>query len=92
MARNRGVSQPTVWGWIHRIGHLPVEHVLGVETATGIPKEDLRPDIYPRDAASPAVPSGVAPGGAGENTTPSRAGSAADDQGRTPDSLSGLTA
>lgn len=79
-----GVTQQTVSGWCRKNKPLPAEHVLGVEAATGIPKEELRPDIYPRDAAT--VPQGgVAREGAGEDSPPSRAD-------RTPDSLSGLSA
>ncbi len=66
MARLCGVSQPAVNGWLHKIGELPAEHVLKVEAATGISKHDLRPDIYPRDAAaSTASGDDVAGGGAG---------------------------
>lgn len=88
MARKCGVSQPTVWGWIHRMGQAPAEQVLGIEAATGIPKEDLRPDIYPRDVvSSTASGDDAARGGAGGgSSTPSRA-----DRG-TSDSLSGLSA
>ena len=43
-----GVSQPTVWGWINRgRGMLPAEYVLKVEDATGLPRHELRPDLYP---------------------------------------------
>jgi DNA-binding transcriptional regulator YdaS (Cro superfamily) len=28
---------------------LPAEHVLAIEAATGVPKEELRPDIYPAE-------------------------------------------
>lgn len=83
LARMCDLAQPTVWSWLHRTRQVTPEHVLKVEAATGIPKEDLRPDIYPRD---------VAPGGAGENATPSRAPSEDEAIARTPDSLSGLTA
>jgi DNA-binding transcriptional regulator YdaS (Cro superfamily) len=82
LARLCGVAQPSVFKWIRKGKALPAEHVLKVEAATGIPKEDLRPDLYPRDAA---VPTGVAAVGAGGLATASRADSV-------PDSLSGLTA
>lgn len=43
-----GVSQPTVWGWINKgRGLIPAEYVIAVETATGVPRHELRPDIYP---------------------------------------------
>lgn len=54
-ARSFGVSQPTVWRWVN--GHSPVTDtkVLVVEAATGVSRHDLRPDLYPRDAA-PSAP------------------------------------
>lgn len=42
-----GVTQAAVWGWLNEGKPLPAEHVLLVERETGIPKEVLRPDIYP---------------------------------------------
>ena len=50
MARLLDVAQPTVWGWLNRSDTkvLPAEHVLKVEAATGVPRHDLRPDLYPR--------------------------------------------
>lgn len=44
-----GVTQPTVWRWLHQSKQLPAEHVLQVERDTGISRHDLRPDIYPRE-------------------------------------------
>lgn len=82
MARLCEVAQPSVWGWVHRIGRLPAEHVLKVEAATGIPKEDLRPDIYPRAAG--VVPPGAAGTGAGGESSSARAD--------LPEPLSGLSA
>jgi len=43
-----GKRQSTVREWL-MAGRLPAEHVLAAEAATGIPKERLRPDIYPVD-------------------------------------------
>jgi DNA-binding transcriptional regulator YdaS (Cro superfamily) len=54
MGRLLSVSQATVWKWLKRGKPLPAEHVLLVESATGISKHDLRPDIFPRQPA--AVP------------------------------------
>jgi DNA-binding transcriptional regulator YdaS (Cro superfamily) len=50
MARLLGVSQTAVWKWLNEADskQLPAEHVLKVEAATGVPRHDLRPDIYPR--------------------------------------------
>lgn len=53
MARLLGVAQPSVWRWLHG-QELPAEHVLAVETATGISRHELRPDIYPIEPATPA--------------------------------------
>lgn len=47
-----GVSQPTVWGWINKgRAQLPAEYVLSCERELGISRHDLRPDLYPREAA-----------------------------------------
>jgi TorA maturation chaperone TorD len=42
LARAIGVSQPAVSGW----KRVPPDRVLAVEAATGIPRTELRPDIY----------------------------------------------
>lgn len=49
LARHIGVSQQSVSKWVRRRKPLPPEHVIAVETATGISRHDLRPDIYPRE-------------------------------------------
>ena len=87
LARKLGVSQPTVWGWLHRIGKVPHRYVLGVEAATGIPKEDLSPDIYPRDTVPHLPGSAAGTGAGGEQSTPARA-----EPTDSRDPLSGLTA
>lgn len=51
-----GVGQPAVSKWIAKGGCLPAEHVLLVERETGVPKEELRPDIYPPTLAAAAAP------------------------------------
>lgn len=48
MSRLCGVSQSAVWKWLDEGMVLPAEHVLKVEAATGVPRHELRPDIYPR--------------------------------------------
>ena len=46
LARVIGIrNHQTLYGW----KHIPAEHVLKVEAATGIPCYELRPDIYPPD-------------------------------------------
>lgn len=51
-ARMHGVSQPTVWAWLKQGKPLPAEYVLKTEAETGVSRHDLRPDLYPRDAAA----------------------------------------
>jgi len=46
-----GKRQSTVREWLIT-DRLPAEHVLAIEAATGVPKEQLRPDIYPVEIAS----------------------------------------
>jgi DNA-binding transcriptional regulator YdaS (Cro superfamily) len=46
-----GKRQSTVREWL-MTDRLPAEHVLAIEAATGVPKEQLRPDIYPVGNAS----------------------------------------
>jgi DNA-binding transcriptional regulator YdaS (Cro superfamily) len=53
MARLLGIKQPSVWAWLKGGKSVPAEHVLKVESATGVSRHDLRPDVYPRDLAPP---------------------------------------
>lgn len=39
-------SQSTIYQWLIDGRSLPAEYVLAVESATGIKKEELRPDLY----------------------------------------------
>ena len=48
LGRLLSVTQSTVFHWVDKTGLLPAEHVLKVEAATGVPRHDLRPDLYPR--------------------------------------------
>lgn len=43
-----GVNKSTVLRW--EGGQVPAERVLEVERATGIPRHELRPDLYPEPA------------------------------------------
>jgi DNA-binding transcriptional regulator YdaS (Cro superfamily) len=47
LARICAVSQAAVWKWLAKGKHLPAEHVLRVEKATGVSRTLLRPDLYP---------------------------------------------
>lgn len=50
LARLVGVTPQAVQQWT-AANRVSVRKVLDVEKATGISRHDLRPDIYPRDAA-----------------------------------------
>jgi DNA-binding transcriptional regulator YdaS (Cro superfamily) len=43
LARRLGISKQAVSMW----GRIPAERVIAIEAATGIPREELRPDLYP---------------------------------------------
>jgi DNA-binding transcriptional regulator YdaS (Cro superfamily) len=55
-ARLLGCSQPTVWRWLAKEKSLPAEHVLTFERATGIPRDQIRPDIYLGEQAGSVEP------------------------------------
>lgn len=47
LARICNVSQPSVWGWLHkRSGVVPAEHAAAIEQATGVGRHELRPDLW----------------------------------------------
>lgn len=48
-----GTKQQNVSYWV-RAGQVPAEFVLKIEEATGIPRHELRGDLYPQDEASAA--------------------------------------
>lgn len=45
LAERIGKKQGHVWSWLQR-GYCPPEMALVIECETGVPKEDLRPDLY----------------------------------------------
>lgn len=51
LARALGVSQPAVSTW----RRIPAERVIAVETATGVARTALRPDLYPESDALPSA-------------------------------------
>ena len=59
LGRVLGVTQRAVWRWVSEGKHLPAQHVLAVEKATGVSKELLRPDLFVQDAAVPASTTAV---------------------------------
>lgn len=55
LARAIGVAQPSISNWTR----VPSDRVVAVEKATGIPRQRLRPDLYPED--QPSVPTETSP-------------------------------
>lgn len=47
LARAIGKSQGHVWHWVKVAKRAPAEAVLAIETATGVSRSELRPDVYP---------------------------------------------
>lgn len=52
LARKLGVNKSTVALWILR--RIPAERVIEIERETGIPRGELRPDIYPPESLEAA--------------------------------------
>ncbi len=44
-----GIKSPGLCKWEH--GRVPAERVLEVERVTGIHRHEIRPDLYPEEAA-----------------------------------------
>ncbi len=42
-----GVKQGHVWNWLNKAKKVPAEQVIPIETATGVHRSRLRPDLYP---------------------------------------------
>lgn len=51
LARKIGISQPSVSNW----NRVPAQRVIAVESATGVPRAALRPDLYKEGPLSEAV-------------------------------------
>ena len=47
LAEMIGTSQQNISNWLRHNRPLPAEYVLAAERATGIPRHEWRPDIYP---------------------------------------------
>lgn len=45
LARRIGVRQGYIWKWL-RSGKVPAERVLAIEAATGVSRNQLRPDVF----------------------------------------------
>jgi DNA-binding transcriptional regulator YdaS (Cro superfamily) len=48
MAKICGCTPGNINQLVQKKSELPAEYVLAVEAATGVPRHDLRPDLYPR--------------------------------------------
>lgn len=76
LARTLEVSQTAIWKMLHHAKRASAEYVLKIESATGVSRHDLRPDLYPREdpPAQPPVPSplGCPEDGTGGSSTPNR--------------------
>lgn len=67
LGRLCGKSTGHVWWWLHKSKRVPAEFVLRIEAATGVPRHELRPDVFPppdgeteRDSATPPAEQGAA--------------------------------
>jgi DNA-binding transcriptional regulator YdaS (Cro superfamily) len=48
LAERIGTTQSQVWYWLERSKKgVPAEFVIPIETATGVPRHELRGDLYP---------------------------------------------
>lgn len=47
LAKKLGIKMPSLYSW----RRIPPTRVLDIERVTGIPRHELRPDLYPKDAA-----------------------------------------
>lgn len=50
VAEGLGVNKSTVLRWEE--GSIPAERIIQIEQATGIPRSELRPDLYPAPSES----------------------------------------
>lgn len=47
LAKALNVTQAHIWNWLNRDSQVTAEYVLPIERLTGVPRYELRPDIYP---------------------------------------------
>lgn len=50
LAKAIGVTQGHVSSWLRR-GNVPADKVIKIEAVTNIPRYELRPDVFPREAS-----------------------------------------
>lgn len=41
------ITKQVIWSWVNVLHRVPAEKVMELETVTGIPRQLIRPDIYP---------------------------------------------
>lgn len=51
LAELLGIRQSHISNWKNRGKRIPAERVLEIERVTGVPRHQLRPDLYPTEAA-----------------------------------------
>jgi DNA-binding transcriptional regulator YdaS (Cro superfamily) len=54
LAKAIGKSQGHISKWLER-KYVPAESVLAIESATGIPRQKIRPDLYPEETKTVSV-------------------------------------
>ena len=54
LAKAIGKSQGHISKWLER-KYVPAESVLAIERATGIPRQKIRPDLYPKETQNSAM-------------------------------------
>lgn len=53
LAERIGTTQSQVWYWLQRSKRgVPAEFVLPIERETGVPRNELRPDLWPEMAGA----------------------------------------
>jgi DNA-binding transcriptional regulator YdaS (Cro superfamily) len=56
LARLIGARQQDIWYWLNRRdGRASAEFVIAIESATGVSRHELRPDIYPEEGRDQQV-------------------------------------
>jgi DNA-binding transcriptional regulator YdaS (Cro superfamily) len=55
LADKIGTSQAQIWFWLNQSKRgVPAEFVIPIETATGVSRHELRPDIFPESRRAEA--------------------------------------
>lgn len=58
LAQKLGISKQAINKWNYN--RPPAERIVEIERATGVPREQLRPDLYRREQKKTATPEGTA--------------------------------